>query len=283
MDRLPRDAQNRLVGNVVSTFWLSFAVGEAGVSSVRRFIRWGKRSRRNPGWFRCAICFWRRCNRGNPRCDCVPRSVSHLCVCVPTAPSAPTSSGSSRFHVSTFHDVQRVLNENADPAGMGAALISLAFLQRFAAGFGEFALAPKITAAMEIERVDRRRPFRVWWLRSVGLLAPPRGTDEADSRGSVEGDWVLGVLEEEMGDEEDDDDFAAKKEAGEEKEKEKEEGGWEQRVVTWVDALRAWIDVLPADERTAGRVRAMVRVADHVGFGGKAMRRRSGKLPIGSP
>ena len=175
--------------------------------------------------------------------------------------------------------MQRVLNENADPAGMGAALISLAFLQRFAAGFGEFALAPKITAAMEIERVDRRRPFRVWWLRSVGLLAPPRGTDEADSRGSVEGDWVLGVLEEEMGDEEDDDDFAAKKEAGEEK----EEGGWEQRVVTWVEALRAWTDVLPADERTAGRVRAMVRVADHVGFGGKAMRRRSGKLPIGSP
>ena len=177
--------------------------------------------------------------------------------------------------------MQRVLNENADPAGMGAALISLAFLQRFAAGFGEFALAPKITAAMEIERVDRRRPFRVWWLRSVGLLAPPRGTDEADSRGSVEGDWVLGVLEEEMGDEEDDDDFAAKKEAGEEEEE--EEGGWEQRVVTWVEALRAWIDVLPADERTAGRVRAMVRVADHVGFGGKAMRRRSGKLPIGSP
>ena len=281
MDRVPREAQNRLVVNVVSTFWLSFAVGEEGVSSGRRFIRWGKRSRRNPGWFRCAICFWRRSNRGNPRSDCVPRSVSHLCVCVPTAPSAPTSSNSSRFHVSTFRDMQRVLNENADPAGMGAALISLAFLQRFAAGFGEFTLAPKITAAMEIERVDRRRPFRLWWLRSVGLLAPQnRGNEEADSRGSVSGEWVLGVLEEEMGDDEDDDDdddFAAKNGAGE------EIGGWEQRVVTWVDALHAWIDVLPADERTAGRVREMVRVADHVGFGGKAMRRRSAKPPIGSP
>ena len=63
---------------------------------------------------------------------------------------------------------------------MGAALASLAFLQRLTAGMGESALASKITAVMEIERVDRRRPFRVWWLRSVGCLAPSqnRGNEE---------------------------------------------------------------------------------------------------------
>lgn len=151
---------------------------------------------------------------------------------------------------------------------MGAALASLAFLQRLTAGIGESALASKITAVMEIERVDRRRPFRVWWLRSVGCLAPSqnRGNEESLSRGSVTTDWALKALEEEMGDEEDvawdEAEFAAKTEIG-------EEGRWAQRVLVWVQALTAWLDALPADEETAGKVRGMVRVADHVGFGGK--------------
>ena len=73
-------------------------------------------------------------------------------------------------------------------------------------------------------------------------------------------------LEEEMGDEEDvawdEAEFAAKTEIG-------EEGRWAQRALVWVQALTAWLDALPADEETAGKVRGMVRVADHVGFGGK--------------
>ena len=35
------------------------------------------------------------------------------------------------------------------------------------------------------------------------------------------------------------------------------------------EKIAAWLDALPADEETAGKVRGMARVADHVGFGGK--------------
>ena len=42
MDRIPREAQNRLLENVVSTFWLCFSVGVSGVSRWQAFHSLGE-------------------------------------------------------------------------------------------------------------------------------------------------------------------------------------------------------------------------------------------------
>ena len=126
---------------------------------------------------------------------------------------------------------------------MGSALYSYVSLHVAMLSRGSSSFTEKVKNVMDIERVDMRRPFRLWWLHSLA-----RAIDD-----TTDSDWVLSFLLEEMACLQEDDECLR-------------EGCWEERVVEWLQCVASFVDSFSwsRESKLAEGWKSVFLVADHV-------------------
>ena len=126
---------------------------------------------------------------------------------------------------------------------MGSALYSYVSLHVAMLSRGSSSFTEKVKNVIDIGRVDRRRPLRLWWLHSLA-----RAIDDA-----TDSDWVLSFLLEEMACLQEDDECLR-------------EGCWEERVVEWLQCGASFVDSFSwsRESKLAEGWKSVFMVADHV-------------------